>query len=256
MMSRIRPSLLLHRNHRAGFTLVEVIVTVGIIAILISLTAVGLRRTLQNVGAMKSLVNLKNLGLTLSLYAEANRGQNPYIEAGTPLNAAPPEDPNGFLAGVIPVWFLDIMWPTLMHEVAPWPENFETWLSPGNDRRPPYWPIPIGNGMPAVSYRYCNSFLGNPIIWSGEGGVTEEAIGATLVTSVIYPSAKVIMYDADRSYLGSDTKPTSLRPLLFVDGSARLERDQDATAPVQNALYYRSPRLYHDTPKGINGRDF
>lgn len=243
----------------SGVTLIEVLVVIAIVGVLMGLLVVALGRSRQVAGATKSVANLKGLGVTLSFYAEAHRGRNPFIKEGEAVDSAPPDEPEGFRVSFSPVWWLDTLWPTLMHDVAPWREHFESWISPGSSRTPPYWPIAIGHSAtrpPAVSYEYSNSFLGRPGIWRDSSSATESDIGPTLVANVSHPSQKVILFDAERAYLHGEVHALTTRPLLMVDGSASLRLDQDAANPVPNPLNDRSPRLYHDTPAGIAGRDF
>jgi len=245
------------RASAAGFTLLETLVVIVITGMLLSIAVVSMRFVLQKTREVKSLSNLRQLGGTLTMYASAHDGRFPFLEPGEVVHAAPPGSPGDYLASFSPVWWLDKMWPTLMHDVAPWPEHFETWLSPDHDREPPYWPIAVGLSSTPVSYQYSNSFLGKPRIWSGNDDVDENDIGPTLVSSVMHPSHKVIMYDAERPYLRGDVGPSAPRPVLFVDGSAASRFDPDATSPVQNPLYpSHGARLYHDTPHGVEGRDY
>lgn len=220
---------------------------------------------------MKSLSNLRGIGVSVSLYASENSGKFPFPEQRPDGNGTllywfwltPPEEVNSLQIGDSLVWDMEGAWPAVMHSVAPWREHFETWLSPGHDFEPPYWPINAGFTVfqnYSVAGLYSNSFLGNPSLWSGSAQATESAIGPQAVSGVAHPSAKVLMWDVWRSYLNGRPTPSTLRPILFVDGSASARRGTDETEPVGNPLteplYPNAPRLYHDTPNGILGRDF
>lgn len=114
---------------------------------------------------------------------------------------------------------------------------------------------PIWERVPAVSYRYSHSLVASHRVWSGSPGATWDDVGPQQVSAVAHPSAKVVMYDADRAYLGMPARVADARPLLFVDGSASLRLDSDARAPAINALT-GSSRYFHDTANGIHGADF
>ncbi len=242
---------------RDGFTLVEALISVAIIAALLGILLPALGQARSAAGRVKSLANLRSLGMTFSIYAQQRDGKFPWLAPGEPVFSTPPSEDQHQYA-FEPIWMLEGLWPVLMHDVAPWPEHFESWLSPGHRRKPPYWPIPIGTYSHPVSYVYANSFLGAPVIWNGRGDATQRDVRPVRVSEVEHPSAKVLLYDADRFYLRRDATRKDRRPVLFVDGSASARLDEKATAPVRNPLnpLYNAPRIYHDTPNGVRGWDF
>lgn len=260
-----------HRTTRPryGFTIIELLVSIGIIGVLIGITAPALFRAKTSAGRVQSLANLHNLALSLQAYALANQSRNPfppshnYPISGSingyfgPITQDPsgdprdtPESPHVFFT---PIWNMDVFWPGVMHQVAPWPEHYESWLSPG---RLAQEPSDATSFEVSVSYHYSNSFLASPRVWGGSAGVTKADIGPTRVTDVAHPSNKVIMYDSDRSYLRQAPTPSDPRPLLFADGSASARRDSDATPGTPNPLNNGSKAIYHNTPNGVLGRDF
>lgn len=242
-----------------GFSLVELLVAIGVFGLLLGVLLPALAMARSSAGAAGSLANLHNLGITLHLYGQRNNGYAPFFKPGEDcLFGGPPDeldrDPEKCVR-VSLVWSIEWLWPMLMHDVAPWPEHFETWLSPGHRRKPPYWPVPVGIGLRFVSYDYSRSFVAAPRVWSDEGQVDESDIQPTLWDKAQRPSRKVVMYDAERNYLRS--RVSSPRPLLFVDGTAALRKDSEATKPVVNRLFrVGRPRIYHDTPNGVRGWDF
>jgi len=64
----------LHRNSSKGFTLVELLVVIGIIALLISILLPSLSRAREIANRAKCAANLKQVGEMLQLYANE---QNP-----------------------------------------------------------------------------------------------------------------------------------------------------------------------------------
>jgi prepilin-type N-terminal cleavage/methylation domain-containing protein/prepilin-type processing-associated H-X9-DG protein len=62
---------------RQAFTLVELLVVIGIIAVLISILLPSLNKARQAAQKVECLSNLRQLGLTLRLYAHANRDYVP-----------------------------------------------------------------------------------------------------------------------------------------------------------------------------------
>lgn len=67
------------RTKREGLTLVEILVVIGIIAILIALMLPAIQRARESAARIQSLNNLKQIMLATQQYADANRGHLPPI---------------------------------------------------------------------------------------------------------------------------------------------------------------------------------
>ena len=76
-------------THRAAaFTLVELLVVIGIIALLISILLPSLNAARKSAQSVKCLANLRSIGQAINIYAVGNRGSLPpgYTQNGTPGN--------------------------------------------------------------------------------------------------------------------------------------------------------------------------
>ena len=244
---------------RPGFTMIELLVSISIIAVLLSIVLPTLTNARTATKQLQSVVNLRSLGVTLSLYIADHNERYPFYYVGDPIHMVPPDLDTTGGAQLSPVWQLDKMWPVLMHDTAPWEEHLASWYSPGREHLGPPMTIPlvVGFGTGPVSYHYSNSFIASPRVWNGLGDATDDDIGPVNATAVGHPSAKVVMFDYDRAYITRSANARDPRPLLFADGSASARLDSEATEPVPNVLNVPEfPRRYHDTPDGVLGRDF
>jgi prepilin-type N-terminal cleavage/methylation domain-containing protein len=242
--------------HR-GMTLIELLIVIVIISVLLGITVVVLPMARRSASETKSLANLRAIHSVFMHSAEARRGAFPFYNVGEPVTWDFPGDPNPHVFSFGPVWMCSRMWPVLVQDVASWEDEYRTWVSPGVD------PESFRASIPGlVSYWYSNSFLAAPSVWSPEGPVTEADITPQRVVGVRHPSAKVLLYDAFRAYLGTEASRSARRPLVFVDGAADLRFDHDALETHRNRLKQAvyapegPPSIYHDTLRGIHGRDF
>lgn len=68
-------------QHRLGFTLVELLVVIGIIALLISILLPALNRARGFANSIKCQANLRQIGMAVQLYANANNDSAPWGQA-------------------------------------------------------------------------------------------------------------------------------------------------------------------------------
>lgn len=271
-------------SHRGGvgrgFSLIELLVSIGIIGILLAITLPSLANARAAARETVALANGRSIGMSMQSYVERFKAY-PFRSPGTALDSsddfpAPPLPsdllavrwwPEGTIVATSSVWTLAHLWPGLVSEVAPWPENYSLWVSPGRSKELPVAKDPFADDddeelpFADISWRYSNSFIGSPTLWQ-EGAVADpKMLKAIQPHEVQFPAAKVLMWDADITYVPKEPKlvgdhydwPT---PMLFADGHAAVKKPTEAKETMPNPMNGMSRIKLHNTANGVRGTDY
>lgn len=235
---------------RAAFTLVELLVVIGIVAVILSIALPALGASAQSAQRLKSLSNVRQLATAIFLYAEGSDGMFPATEEGRLYPAA-----DGVWASY-PYWQVNRTWSGVITNELPYEANVDIYLSPRSPRRDV-----VGARWPS-SYMYSTSFVGDPGLWVDGAAADGSLERAQRVASVRYPSQKGLLWDLELAFLGRPLKAegedlNERTPMAMGDGSAANHNPERATDPVPNPFTHAlSEARIHNTPRGVLGRDY
>ncbi len=248
------------RRHSGAFTLIEILVSIGIIALLISITLPALGGARDRSRELGSSVNLRSIGQIFEMYSQNSKGLYP---APVPGRFYPDPNPR-FPLMTMSHWQASNLWANLFLEEYPWAENEQMYLAPGAKRDLSSQQVMITT---FPSFRYSASFLGQPKIWSEtdfpstEWPQLERSVRQSMVR---YPSAKALMWDVEMPYirrpLERDRYQNLLEktPILFADQHVESRIPAEANPGVTNWAPYaaHAHSFLHNTRDGVYGRDY
>ena len=240
---------MLHRATRTAFSLIELLVAIGVIGVLIGLLLPALSGAKGAALRTRSLADLRQIGVSFELYLGAHRDTHPYQPAGLPYHVTP-GSPYGTISDSNAPWSLGYAWPALFHRVAPWAEHYRVWSAHDPDAGHLPWQTDDGLWILPV-YHYSNSFIGAPATWMDEGEFGDRP---TRRHEVRFPASKVIVFDRMTPH-HRGPEPAAARGILLTDSSARHAKDADAARPFPNRTGKGQSGIYHNTPAGLLGRD-
>jgi prepilin-type N-terminal cleavage/methylation domain-containing protein len=246
---------------RPAFTLVEVLVAIGIIGILIALLAPALRGVRDAGRETVCLANLGTCHKDMTAFVESNGGAFPHQPGGEWIDISGAGDGSRRISGGY--WSVSAYWPSAVRSVAPWPEHFAAWVCPGSRRSPgePWRTLPDargGSGYGAPSYLLSDAYRADPRVWMEGTEPSDSLLRPVRAHEVASPAAKVLFYDADMAHLDpfAPESEKDARPIGFGDGHARILKRSESAEPFPNVMADGRAIRLHDTPGGVRGRDY
>lgn len=240
----------------AGLSIVEVLVVIGVVGLLIGISAPGIAVARARSREIGCGANLRGVAQIVAIYTQSYKDNFPFSPAGAVLRAAPDDDSLMLLTN--DHWSLQANWPSLMHTSVNWREAYASWVCVGADRLAGApWKRAKSDGLDGASYWYSSAFVARPAVWSDPIRPLpskSELLQAVSVSDVVFPSAKVEFVDVELAHAGS-IDPGFRRPVVFADGHVSVERIDRSLNVAVNRLTGRTYPLF-DTADGARGRDY
>lgn len=257
------------RTAASGFTLVELLVVIGIVSILLSLALPALAKAKIAAKQTLALSNLRQVGMSFQQYDNASKSY-PFLKPGVGPRGEPA--PDGFIGTqwlndqsfimTSDAFEMQWMWAGPMARfVGDVAAAYPTWVSPGLPKDIKSLGEEDIEARDQISVRMAECFVAKPELYTAAGKDALTNIHPTSEKDVTYPSNKVILYDAHVAYLTKrpaivDRHYKAPAAMAFVDGHAEAKDPTLASEAVANPMRGGLKVKIHSTPDGVRGRDY
>ncbi|MFI4897378.1 MAG: type II secretion system protein [Phycisphaerales bacterium JB059] len=262
---------------RRGFSLIELMVVIGIIALILAIALPALGGARSTAKQTLALANMRSTQQLFARYA-TDHGQYPFRGVGDqPAELEEPVEPNALTFSWYPEGVIlatsdhfeqAVLWPAIVAPIDEWPGIAETWVSPGRDFELPRLED-LMNGLEIepgemFSIVYSHSFVARPTLWMPERGKSVDRLAElrpTRASEVRAPAGKVMLWDRHLAYLSKEPEREgehyrAKTPMAFADGHGALEVPSEASAGVANPLNGGNETRLHNTAQGVYGLDY
>lgn len=201
---------------RRGFTLVELIVCVAVIAVLMSLSLPGLARSRGSASAAATLAKMRHHASVFAAYAGDHqdlmpRYTDPYGKSR--VGEAPDQVSVGYFGG-FRLWQLAMA--RQYYGESPFSDTFF---------------VPTGDPERRVAFWYAAAFIADPAFWNEYTRRGPSQWRATRVGEVLYPSQKGLLITEREVLRGGRDGEAGLYGLTLSDASARMTTMRSLAAP-------------------------
>lgn len=255
---------------RRAFSLIELLIAIGVIGLLISLSLPALAKARVLARQTKGLANVRSVGMTFSQYAGEYRCY-PFIEPGAPIQGPHgtipvPEgmigtrwiNPNSMVITSDP-FEMEWMWAGPVSRFVDPEKNYPIWVSPGLPER-----FPEGDDLESreqISLRLSNAFIAKPELFGENPKDDPKMIAPVKPEDVLTPSGKVMLFDAHVAYYTKrppivDSHYDAPAPMVFADGHGDAKDPVQAKESVPNIMRENRNIKLHSTKNGIKGQDY
>lgn len=256
---------------RRGFTLIEVLVTIGVIGIILALVLPALGGAREAGQRTVSLANIRSVGQIFQQYANDAR-TFPYRERGAKVEGAPAmilQNPDVLVTAWWPEgswlatndhWEQSWLWPGIVVPQKDWPGQFKMWVSPGSATRLEDLEA-LGDPPDQVAVRYSHTFLAKPGLFRAGAAADAKLLGAIRPDEVTFASSKVMLWDDKLAWLRKRPERVgeflkAKTPMGFADGHGDVKDPTEARAGVANPLRGGVVSPINSTEGGVTGRDY
>jgi prepilin-type N-terminal cleavage/methylation domain-containing protein len=232
---------------RRGVTIIEVLVVIGIIALLVAIVVPALFHARQSARSTRSATNCKQLATLIVMYADRNAGRFPVPKPGQFVPAMSDQ-----LLLQYPYWDFHRTWPGLLYDELPYQAHVDVYRAPNAkfkfDGDVP-WPS---------SYSFTLTAGAPGELWVRSADQLRIETRVMRLDDVFFPSSKGMLWEVGGHLRAVEEDGAQSVPIGFMDLSVRAlvpRFASEAVSNTTNSVGYANARI-HNTERGLQGVDY